>query len=392
MTRNVRTVVKILNKSLQVVAEVKSLYPLNKQGTILRYSDELSDWGYCTFRVSTKDPLLATYGDILNPMEYSVWVCRGTAVVWKGIIVDNPERNRNYIEVKAAQYEFLLDKVLIHRDADKPDTDDDESNFKIFKTGTMAANVTTLINDAKTDWGTVHPLATLTIGTVENPDYPKGTKGENGVELTGGWTFTDFISAQFDYHSVYYVLKSFGIYAACDFEITEDLEFNWKKFLGNKNTGVVFEYGQQGNIIDYNFPRLGSRMENYTWGICADDQGKIFHVAQQDSASIQEYGLLQGSSSFSDVKSENLLRTRVREHQEFTKTPEVTPVSVVLDEKSYPLGQFGIGDIVTVKVKDHIIDFNEARRIVGITVSVHDTGRELITVQTNRPKDTDLAS
>lgn len=386
------TYVKILNKSLQVIAQVKNFYPLNREGTIIRYSDELSDFGFCTFRVATKDPLLAQYGDILNPMEFSIWVYEGQRVVWKGIIADNPERNKNYIEVKAAQYEFLLDRVLINRDKDKPNTDEDESNFKVYKSGTLKATVEGIITNAKAKWGSTHPLASLTNGTIENPNYPKGLTNENKRPLTGAWTWTNFFNAQFDYHSALYVLKSLGVYASCDFEITEDLVFNWKKFLGNKNTGVTFVYGNQGNVVDYNFPRLGTRMANVSWGICADDEGKVYHYQLTDTASRERYGLLEDASAYSDVKSKNLLQTRVKEQQQFTKTPEVTPVTIVVDEKSYNPAQYGVGDLVTVKVKDHIIDFNATRRIIGITVNIHNTGRKLVTIQTNAPKAEDVGA
>lgn len=385
-----RTVVKILNKSLEVIAEVKNLYPLNQQGMILRYSDELSDYGYCTFRVSTKDPFLTVVGDVLVPLEYNVFIYRGGTVVWKGVIVDNPQRNRNFIEVKAAQFEWFFDKVLINRDADKPDTDLDESNFKVFNSGTLAAAVTSIVTNAVTKFGTNHPLSALTIGTVENPNYPQGMTDANKAPMTGAWTFTDYFNVQFDYHSAYYVLKAFGVYAGCDFEVTSGLEFNFKKFLGNKQSGITFMYGTQGNIVDYNFPRLGSRVSNNLWGIAADDEGKIYHYLLSDDTSQQTYGLLEDAKAYADVKSLNFLQSRVREELRFIKDPTVTPVSVVLNEKSYPLGQYSIGDIVTVKIKDHNIDYEQPRRIVGITVQVHDTGRELITVQTNQPRPEDI--
>ena len=389
---NTRTTVKILNKSLSLITEVRALYPLNNQGTILRYSDELSDFGYCSFRVSTKDPLLSTYGDILKPLEYNIHVYRGNTVVWKGIIVDNPERNRNFIEVKAVQYEWFLDKVLINRDADKPDTDLDESNFRKFNSGTLATAVTNIVNEAKARFGTNHPLSALTIGTIENPNYPLGATDQNKAPLTGGWTFSDYFNIQFDYHSAYYVLKQLAIYAGCDFEITSDLQFNFKKFIGNKQTGVTFRYGTQGNIVDYNFPRFGGRVVNNLWGIAVDDEGKTFHHLNKEEASEQTYGLLEDAMAFADVKAENFLKSRVREESRLIKDPTTNPISIVLNEKSYPLGVFGNGDIVTIQVRDHVIDFNAPRRIVGITVNLHDTGREMITVQTNQPRQEDVGA
>ena len=57
----------------------------------------------------------------------------------------------------------------------------------------------------------------------------------------------------------------------------------------------------------------------------------------------------------------------------------------MLNEKGYPLGQYDIGDIITMKVKNIGVDFEDIRRIVGLTVMLNGTGRESVTVQTNRP-------
>ena len=77
----------------------------------------------------------------MGPTPYHVRIKRGNETVWQGAIVDNTERNRNYVEVRAVEYLFYLDKILIRRDADKPDTDEDESNFRVFKTGTMGYGI-----------------------------------------------------------------------------------------------------------------------------------------------------------------------------------------------------------------------------------------------------------
>jgi hypothetical protein len=388
-----RTIVEIYNKSLGKVAEIRALYPINNKGDILRYSKELSDYGECTFRVSTKDTVLSQLGDILTPHVYNIRINRGGTVVWSGAIVDNPDRNKNYIEVKAVEYDFYLDKVLIRRDPEVT-AGDGKNNYRTFNSGTMAAAITDLVTKAKTDFGTNHPLNALGIASanIENPDYPKGFTDAAGAALTGGWNFSSYISLQFDYHSVLYVLKAFGVYSNCDFEIDSSLNFYFKKFIGNKRTGLTFEYGTFGNIIDYNLPRLGKRMVNDLWGIAADNQGKVLHVNQRDEASIQSAGLLQDAAAFADVKDSNMLKTRTNEQLQFVKSIDDAPVNVLLDEKGYPLGLYNIGDIVTVKIKDHVIDYNQPRRIVGITVTLHNTGREITVVQTNRPRDEDIGA
>lgn len=388
-----KTVVEILNLGLSKIAEVKNLYPLNNKGMVLRYSKELSDYGSCTFRISTKDPFFDQFGDIIKPHVNHIRVRRGDVVVWSGAIVDNPQRNKNFIEVVAHEYDFYLDKVLIRRDAEVT-AGDGKDNYRTFNSGTMAAAVLSIMNNAVTDFTSSHPMSTLSVSSanIENPDYPLNFKDQNGAALTGGWTFTDFVNLQFDYHSVYYVLKAFGVYTSSDFEIDENLVFYYKKFIGNKNTGITFEYGTQGNVVDYNTPRLGKRMVNDYWGIAADSDGKVLHANLRDTVAFNTYGLLQGTTAYTDVKDQNMLKSRMNEELQFLKSPDDSPVNILLNEKAYPLGQYSIGDIVTVKIKDNIIDYNQARRIVGITVTVHNTGREMVVLQTNLPRQKDVGS
>lgn len=392
---NVRTVVEILDRTRNKVAEIRNLYPINEDGMILRYSRELSDYGQCIFRVSTKDPVLTEFGDILVPHAYHIRIKRGTETVWQGAIVDNTERNRNFVEVRAVQYLFYLDKILIRRDKDKPDTSEDESNFKVFKTGTMASVVTTLVDNAKADLGSSHVLASMTTGTIESPDYPKNftTLATPPVALTGAWSFSSNVTLQFDYHSALYVIRTFGIYTNADFELTNDLVFNFKKQIGSRITGLTFNYNDaRGNIIDYNVPRLGMRMHNEIIGIASDDEGKVLHSTKRNTTSVNSYGLMQTAQAFNDVKSKNPLEARLSEQLRLVSDPEESPINIILNEKAYPLNQYNLGDIVWVRIKDHIIDFQKERRIVGITVTLHNTGRELIAVQTNRPPESMLGA
>jgi hypothetical protein len=387
-----RTSVEILNGSLQKVAEIRNLYPLNSRGMVLRYSKELSDFGDCHFRVRSHDPVLASYGDILKPHAYHVRLKRGGVTVWQGAIIDNPQRTKDFIEVKAAEYEYYLDKILVRRTSNNPITGGADGNFRIFNGGTMAAAVSSLISDAVADVGSHHPLSGLTVGTIENPNYPLGFSDANGVALSGGWNFSSFIQLQFDYHSLYYVLKSFGSYVNCDFTVDKNLQFQFKKFLGNKLNPMTFEYGRNKNIVDYNLPRLGRRMVNDLWGVATDGNGKILHAEQTDSASLNTYGKLEDVVGFSDVKDVNFLKARINQDLQFTATPETAPVNILLNEKGYPLGQYDIGDIITVKINDNVIAYQAPRRIVGITVNLHDTGREMTTVQTNTPRPEDIGA
>lgn len=392
-----RTTVEILDSSLNKIAEVRTLVPLNNRGTVLQYSKELSDYGFCVFRMSTHDPIFNTLGDIIVPHRYHIRIKRGNYTVWAGAIVDNPQRTKDFVEIRGAQYEFYLDKVLIKRTSavgfgEVAPTTDIGLHYRIFSSGTMATAVTNLITEAAAALGSSHLMSGLTAGTVENPNFPDNFTDSNGAALTGGWTFSDDVVLQFDYQYVLYALKQFGIYAAADFRLNDDLSFDFEDFLGNKHPNISFEYGQRGNIADYNAPRLGSSMVNDYFGIATDPNGTVLHAEKSDSDSLNTYGLMQGAVAFSDVKDQNALSARLAEDLFLVKDPQNSPMSLVLNDKSYPLGQYDIGDLVNVRIQDGAIDYKGVKRVVGITVNLHNTGRELITLQTNDPKPKDLAA
>lgn len=394
---NTRTTVELLNRDLEKVAEARALYPINEQGMVLRYSKEMSDYGFCTFRLRPQDPLFTQYGDVVEPHKYHVRIKRGNSYVWQGAIIDNPHRTHDYIEVKAAEYEFYLSRVLIKRTSavsygGTAPAEDIGLHYRIFSSGTMSSAVSSVVTEAVAKFGNDHIMSGLTLGTVENPDYPKNFATSAGVALTGAWNFTSDVVLQFDYQSALYVLKAFGVYASADFTIDENLQLNFKKFLGNKNTGITFVYGTQGNMVDYDIPRLGSRVTNTLTGISTDPQGLVLHAEKSDSVSLGEYGLLEDSAAFADVKDKNALNARLAEQLRLVSRPEASPHNFLLNENSYPLGQYDIGDLITAKVKDGAIDYSQVRRIAGVTVNLHNTGREMVTVQTNAPRPEDIGS
>jgi hypothetical protein len=392
-----RTTVEILNSSLQKIAEVRALAPINKAGMVLRYSQELSDYGTCEFRIGAEDPIFTEFGDIVKPHAYHVRLKRGGTTIWQGAIIDNPSRTGDFIHVKAAEYDFYLDKVLVKRTrktgfGESEPTADIGLHYRVFSTGTMASAVQTVITEAQAALGSSHILSSISVGTIENPNYPAGFVDSTGHTLTGGWTFTDDVVLQFDYHSVLYVLKAFGVYSGSDFQVNPDLSFDFKDFIGNKNLGKVFEYGTRKNILNYDVPRYGGRMANDLYGIGSDTRGVILHNSKQDIDSINTYGLLQSAGAYSDVKDKNSLNSRLQEELRLISQPEESPINIMLDGTAYDQVANEIGSIVTVRIQQGIIDYNKPRRIVGITVTVHNTGREVITLQTNRPKDDDLGA
>lgn len=389
----VKTTVEILNRSREKIAEVRALYPLNEAGTVLSYSKSLSDYGQCRFRISTRDPIFTEFGDIIIPHKYHIRIKRGSIVVWQGAIVDNSVRNKLYQEVVGYEYLYYFDKALVKRTSEAETGEG--FHYRKYESGTMADNISTTITEMKDLFGANHILSSLTVGTVDNPNYPSGFVTVDGNALVGPWNFSSDITLQFDYQSVLFVIQAFATYSHADFTVDNNLIFQFRTFLGTKQPNLVFAYGLSnlsGNIVDYDIPRYGRRMANDLFGIAVGDQGKVLYQNKRDEASIDEYGLMQSAMALSDVKGTNPLKARIEEQLRFVKLPENAPINITLDERGYPLGQYDIGDIVRFIIKDNVIDYNELRRVVRIIVNLHETGRELTTVQTNAPRDEDTAA
>lgn len=393
--------IQILDSNMNLVTWVKSPYPLNKSGDILQYSKELSDFGRCRFRVSSYDPMFGTgiaatqFGDVLKPHANHIRVQRNGTTVWQGAIIENPKRTKDFIEVVAAEYLWYLGRKLIHRSSNNPATGQADNVYRIFSSGTMSAAVTAIMNETITDYtnsGNILGTGTtkLTLGTIDNPNYPPNMTDGNGNALTGAWSFGNGTTAPqltFDFHTVLYVLKAFGQYTYADFKIDNGLAFQFRSFLGtNHRYDVNFVWGKHGNAIDFNFPRLGQKMANHLWAIAVDNNGKILNKDQSDMTSIKTNGEIEVVAAYADIKDQATLNARIQAELPLISNPQESPVNMVLDgEMAYPLGVYDIGDIISVQINHTAVSLNEIKRIVGISVNLHNTGREMITVQLNTP-------
>jgi len=385
------TRIEILDSDLNFITKVTSPVPLNgKSGSILQYSKELSDFGQCKFRISNYDPAFSQFGDITKPHSFHVRINRNGTYVWQGAIIENSMRTKDFTEVVAVEYIWYLGKILINRSSNNPANGQADGVYRIFNSGTMASAVTTLMNETIARYSsTNHALASLSLGTIENPNYPPNITTGTGTALTGAWNFGNGTTAPqltFDFHSVLYVLQQFGAYTYADFNIDSNLQFNFKKFLGNdSHYDVNFVWGEQGNTYDFNITRLGQRQVNDLWGIAVDNSGAVLHEEQTDQPSIKTNGILEGVAAYADIKDQGTLNARTQAELPLISTVDASADTFVLTEKAYPLGLFDIGDIITAKVNHTALTYDEIKRIVGISVSLHDTGRELTTVQLNTP-------
>ena len=128
-------------------------------------------------------------------------------------------------------------------------------------------------------------------------------------------------------------------------------------------------------------------MINDLYGMATDPNGIILHEGIRDENSVKEYGLMEGWEAYVDIKSQSGLVQRVNSTINLISSPIENTATVYLNENSTPFSTYNIGDIVTIKIKNKGVDFEELRRIVGITYIINETGRQTVAVQTNKPQD-----
>lgn len=274
--------------------------------------------------------------------------------------------------------------------------------YRIFNCDTMGAQIGYMMNEVIAQYQNsngLHPLANMTIGTIQTPNYPANITNNASVPgiLTGPYIFgngTDAPQMNFDFHSILYVLQSMGKVSYADFQVDENLVFDYVIFLGQDNHyDVNFTYGQAGNAVDFNWPRLGQQQVNDLLGIATDINGVVLHAEQTDQTSITNSGLLQQVASYADIKDQATLNAAVQAEIPLISNSDQSPITFTLDEKAYPLGVYDIGDIVTCAVNtDYLTIAPVSKRIVGITVNVNNQGREMSTVQLNNPLPGQLGS
>jgi hypothetical protein len=388
-----KTEIQILDSNLGLITTVISPHPLGG-GNIVQYSKELSDYGQCTFRISSYDPQFASYGDILVHHANHIRLQRNNVTVWQGAIIENPKRTKDFVEVVAAEYLWYLGKKLVHRTSIDPATNTADGIYRIFNTAngatTMSAAVTAIMNETISDYqSTNHALASLALGTIQNPPYPPNITNAASppAALSGPWMFGDGTSAPaltFDFHTILYILKQFGAYTYADFNIDNNLKFNFESFLGNDLRNLVtLTWAEGGNSVDFNVPRLGQRQINSLYAIATDENGNVLHQLQTDQASITTSGLLEGVAAYVDIKDQATLNARAQAELPLISTPNGAATTMQIDEQAYTPGAFSVGDVINQIVNHKAITYNQPRRVVGMTTVVHNTGREMTTVQLN---------
>lgn len=388
-----RYTVEVLDINLVPLGRIVSFPKLDNSLNFLEFSQKLSDYGMCRFRVATEDEIFTHLSNLFTPYKHHIRVRRNGVVVWQGIVVNVPHRTAKYLEVQAYEYAFLLKKTLVQHDTVG------DTNYRTLKSGTMADAITTFITETSAKTGVQTALAGLLIGTIENPNFPDGYVDSSNNSIAGQpWTFSEDFQLKFDYRDMLYVISVLAAYAQFDFEITTvvddagvtTLTFDFKQYIGNRDVMHTFEYGPGAAIENFDSPLDGEGMVNTITGIAADNDFNILAIRDLPLASsIDTYGTLQGVAAYGDAKNLNVLRSRVNEELIVAGIPDVE-IRVILSDRAMPLGKYHIGDKARFIINKNDIQVDQIRRIIGIDVKVNENGHETINLITNVPRDSQL--
>jgi hypothetical protein len=286
-------------------------------------------------------------------------------VVWAGVIVNNPHRNHEFIEVEARTYEYLFTKVQVTHTAGE--------YARVFNSGTMSTAITTLFNEGKAVPSS--PISTFTLGTVENPYYPWAK--------TTPWTFTTVYKIDLDYYNLFQALCNFSDITNTDFHVTYDKVFDFKRVIGTDRKDIALTYGRGGNVSDYDAPLDGVNFTNDEIIACREQTtASIIQYSGMDTSTFPTYGRLWGRTLLGDELTQEELNSKgMFIHQHHNKINSQT--SVVLNEKAMPIGTYSLGDTISVKIVDGPISVNKSVRVVGWKCFITNNGTESVNIITN---------
>lgn len=163
------------------------------------------------------------------------------------------------------------------------------------------------------------------------------------------------------------------VYNGFDIEITPNKEFKHHYPYKGNDDGVVFELGKNIGSIAYDVDATRTVSELHGMGAGGDRNRCIAVVTHTETQT--DFGLLQSTEDFSNVRRYDTLVDRTTEALRVRKGVRVLPqITVVTEDPAF--GSFSVGDIVRVRAFKGYIDLDRQYRIGTQLVQVSDEGYE----------------
>lgn len=244
---------------------------------------------------------------------------------------------------------------------------------RTFNSGTMSTAVTTIFNEGKAISSS--PIASFTLGTIENPKYP--------WDGTTDWVFTDTYVMSFYFNNIFQAISSFSDITNSDFMVSPDKVFSFKKRIGQERTDISLLYGRGGNVDDYDSPLDGYNFCNDLVVMSRNETGaNVIKTEPSDSSSYSKYSRLWSTMSLDETIAQKMLDSKGKNYFSANNAVD-NEISLVLNEKAMPIGSYNLGDTLKVIIKDGPINFNNTRRVIGWKCFIRDNMVERTTIITN---------
>jgi hypothetical protein len=136
------------------------------------------------------------------------------------------------------------------------------------------------------------------------------------------------------------------------------------------------------NVDAYSLDLDGLDVTSERTGTGSGTGSSVLSALSSDAGALAEFGLLEDSTSYSDVTDEDLLQELTDEDQANHNTPPATlTVEVRPDDVDAGFEAFEVGDTVRVRILDGFyVDSDVYRRVASKAIAVTAAGRETMTV------------
>ena len=304
----------------------------------LRYSSKVNEIGRAHFIVRL-DNAKATEANLRHYNRIEITDSDGT-VRWNGVISKKNVRI-NQVTIECLSLLHILDKRLT------ADSD------------TLSGNANTKI-----------------AGLITTMNSSEDTKIENGVQ-----DVATSIDITFNRNRILNAIRVIADAVNAQFEIDMDMKFNFKVTVGSdKSSSILFQYNtdqiQAANIIEFNVDDIGTEITSKVYG-----KANTLTSAKEDATIKSNFGLQERSKNFiepNDQATLDGLTERSTIDEQFS--PQITLIPSVADN-------FEAGDVVSVKIKNKLIDIDTTYQILEKKVQLVNGQKQINVRITSQPTD-----
>ena len=202
------------------------------------------------------------------------------------------------------------------------------------------------------------------------------TKIENGVQ-----DVTTSIDITFNRNRILNAIRVIADAVNAQFEIDTDMKLNFKVTVGSdKSSSILFQYNtdqiQAANIVEFNVDDIGTEIISKVYG-----KADTLTSAKEDATIKSNFGLQEKAKNFiepNDQATLDGLTERSTIDGQFS--PQITLTPSVADN-------FEVGDIVSVKLKNKLIDIDTTYQILEKKVQLVNGQKQINVRITSQPTD-----